>query len=398
MARFLIVSDLHAFIGSLSDRSPSQMALGTPTSEGLVLLEDCLQVVRDRFGSVDAVLVAGDLSDRASGDALRALWPELGKLAEGLQAKLYATAGNHDYDSRDNGSGNPKGDLLDLEPPFPFHSEAARLNYFAYDFAVDSQSDYVIVSINSAAQHGYRKGNVPEHVHGRITASTIKRLGLHIQAKVLPDIKIALIHHHVSQLPGLDHAEQSVVQDAQELHHRLESSGQWIIIHGHKHRPYVQRVSGNGDAPIAISAGSFSANLGGTTFAGQVQNQFHVIEVRSHPVEAPELTIAGTVYSWSFTGLAGSSWRVAGSSDALPGESGFGWKGSPASLAAAVADMLSDQKPSLSRAEVESVDPSMVFMTSRELQIMDDHLKSTHDANIIYDLQGRVQNIERRVA
>ncbi|KQM26860.1 hypothetical protein ASL10_04595 [Frigoribacterium sp. Leaf8] len=63
-----------------------------------------------------------------------------------------------------------------------------------------------------------------------------------------------------------------------------------------------------------------------------------------------------------------------------------------------MADMLSDQKPSLSRAEVESVDPSMVFMTSRELQIMDDHLKSTHDANIIYDLQGRVQNIERRVA
>ena len=394
VVRVLLISDLHAFMGDLVDSSPSLIALGTPSSPGVKLIDRCAAVVGEKFDRIDALLVAGDLTHQASGAALRTLWPLLVQLAERFGASLFATAGNHDYDSRDSKRGNPKGDLLDLEPPFPFLDEVTRQHYFAYDFALRAETHFAVLALNSAAQHGYRKGAVPEYTHGSITSSTTKRLASVLNNEVLPPIKILLIHHHVSQLPGLDHAETSMVQDAQELHHVLEETGQWLIVHGHKHRPYIQTVSGGGDAPIAFSSASFGANLGGTDFAGQVQNQFHVLELESAPADAPALALAGTAHSWSYSGTQSTGWHAAGPSDALPAETGFGWKGSVQSVAAALAASLTAEAPILQREHILEVDRSIRYMTSRDLSTLGVHLKKTHGVELVLHKNGTIQSIQ----
>jgi predicted phosphodiesterase len=326
--------------------------------EAVSLIDGCASIVQTRFARVDAVLVGGDLTDHAEPSALELAWKEVNALALRLDASLVATAGNHDYDSRGSVGFDPKGALIALEPPFPAGDAATRLHYFAYDFAVVQRDGFVVVTLNSAAQHGYSFGERHEYEHGRVLPRTIARIRAVLDTMTLPSVRILLVHHHVVQLPDLDTDEQSILTDADPLMRMLAEHGDWIVVHGHKHRPWMQYAAGGGDAPVVFSAGTFAANLGVGRFAAAVQKQFYVVEFNSREDLPTDLAIAGQVHAWNFDGFR---WVEAGAHDGYPGVSGFGWRTSTANLADRLHDLVVAERRA-TNSRLEEFEPRMLFL------------------------------------
>jgi predicted phosphodiesterase len=368
-ARFLVVSDLHAFIGEESDDAPSSLNFGTTSAAGPERLEACGDIVREKFGTVDAVLVAGDLTNKADPDSLRQVWEGLNALATSLQAKLIATAGNHDYDSRGAPGTTPRGNLLDLEPAFPFGSEQDKLQYFTYDYAVHSSDKFLILSVNSAAQHGYVKDIDVEYEHGRVTPRTTARIAARLSASCEePDLRLLLVHHHIRDLPQLDLEERSLLQGGQVLLDVLAEDGDWLVVHGHKHRGHLQTAGGATNAPLIFSAGSFAATPTGNRFAHAAPNQFYVLDFADSvsTVNAGVGPASGLLYAWTESGFG---WQPASASHEVPGVGGFGWRGSLVPLSRKLRELV-ERSPSRSlvwEAVVEA-EPVFEFLSPRDLR------------------------------
>lgn len=384
--RALVLSDLHAFEGEWSESSPSRMNFGAGSSRAQSRVTDCARAVTESFDDgIDVVLLGGDLSDRADPEGLLKVWELTQQLAESLDARLIATAGNHDYDSRGQLSANPRGNLVGLVPPFPSHSEAQKLQYFTYDFAIESNDQYVVVTINSAAQHGYSYAGGAEHEHGRIMPSTIDRIDKALEGLgALPSVKIVLVHHHVIQLPDFDTQERSIMVDSQDLISMLEKHGDWVIVHGHKHRPYLHYAQGFGSSPLVFSAGSFAANLG-FEFHEVTRCQFYVMELLQ-PTELDEhqLSLAGTVFSWTYD-LNSDRWVKAAVNDGLPARSGFGWHHSPHAMASSIAGWVAAGGGQLSGADLLSQEPKLNYLTPVDLENLTSALERK---NVVLSLNG----------
>ncbi len=73
---------------------------------------------------------------------------------------MLATIGNHDLDSRglEEETGDdfdPKGNVLLLDPPFPYDNNYRDNQYLARNFCITHSNDATFVNINSCAFHGY---------------------------------------------------------------------------------------------------------------------------------------------------------------------------------------------------------------------------------------------------
>lgn len=313
---------------------------------------------------VDIVLCAGDMTDRADEGPLSQVWADLHWLAQQLNAPLVATSGNHDYDSRASASSLPFKSLKSLDPPFPFGKESDTDRYFSRQHAIFSSPEVVVVSANSAAHHGYVKDGEPEHNFGRYDdtlADDIKEsLG---ELGELPPVKIFLTHHHLNQLPEFDTEERSSLVGHENVVRRLCEHGDWLIVHGHKHRGWIQYASGSGDSPPLLSASSYSADFGAGDFAAKVRHQFHVVEFASSSVDG--ITGAhGVVSTWTHDPRG---WKVSGKDEDLPGRSGFGWKTSVAGLASTFRDAVASRRI-LNRTDILDLEPRLQFLTFDDLR------------------------------
>ncbi|CAN5228098.1 hypothetical protein BH11ACT5_BH11ACT5_15720 [soil metagenome] len=331
----LVLSDLHAYVGESNDSSPSLMNFSGSSTIARDLFERCLQAILRQGLSVDVVLVGGDISNHADPEGLRQAWAEIHRIAGELGAVVIATAGNHDYDSRGQAGPSPKQNLLALEPPFPIGTEEGRQHYFSYDFAVVRTDAYVVATVNSAANHGYTYNGESEHQHGRILESTVDRLrGALDTLGTLPPVRVLLSHHHLVQLPDIDTAENSKLVGSDALLRSLNGYGDWLVVHGHKHRAWLQYAAGNADSPVLLSAAAFSAHWAGGEFESAIRKQFHIVEFHAHMQPAPSvgdsIPLAGVVRSWTYNGF---DWLVSSRNDVLSGVTGFGWRTSLSRLA-----------------------------------------------------------------
>ena len=246
--RILVLSDLHAINDSSALRTTAAMnyaQVGGP--RGLMNL--CLTQIRSSVPEgIDLILVAGDMTDKANEGPLAEVWADLQWISSELEAPLVATSGNHDYDSRATQDPLPTKSLMGLDPPFPFGTEADRNKYFAEQHAIYIDDTIVVVTANSAAHHGYVVDGSPEHEHGRYSSMLPALLARSLEAVPEgPTIRVFLTHHHMNQLPDFDFDERSASIGHEAVVRTLLQHGSWLVVHGHKHRGWLQYASGSGD-------------------------------------------------------------------------------------------------------------------------------------------------------
>lgn len=95
--------------------------------------------------------------------------------------------------------------------------------------------------INSSFLTGLkpRAGEEDEDQHGRVLNDQSERLKASLEKSPPTGHRLLLIHHHPVQLPLIDLQERSQIRDAELLLQALEEDGPWLVVHGHKHRPWL---------------------------------------------------------------------------------------------------------------------------------------------------------------
>jgi predicted phosphodiesterase len=368
----VVVSDLHATSKPPGDAAGSWLTTTTPrnpTDHPLVGLRKHLTDLPDE---VDLILCAGDICDKADEPALVMAWTDLVSIANDTGARLVATAGNHDLDSRLQHDLDPRGVLYDLEPPFPALDEVSRDEYWAKNYTIidgpPSHDDpsvrrWRVVTVNSSAFHGYTGAEGPELAHGRVSPRTSRRLQLDLEKRDPAHLNILLVHHHLEQLPHVDLADESKIRDGEQLAALLDATSPWVVIHGHKHRARILFAHGEGSSATIFAAGSMSAYPYGQVAAAGVTNQAYILRFADETVlEEYQLGVACEFTSISW--IPDRGWKLANSDFGLPGKGGFGWRADPKSLATKLRKALQTAKATkLSFADMLALEPRLRYLS-----------------------------------
>ncbi|GAA4723701.1 hypothetical protein GCM10023350_02440 [Nocardioides endophyticus] len=361
--RLLVLSDLHANTtvpdgGGAASLSFHGSAQGVDRMFGGIAPALAAAGVED----IDAVVVPGDLTDKCDPTALAGVWARLCGLSDELGAELLATAGNHDLQSRAADGSQPNSHLMALEPHFPIRDKLSHANYFAYHFVRTSVGEHTAVVLNSAALGGYSGPEGDEFRHGRVTADGMKRLRTELNDAPSSGVRLLVVHHHPVQLPNIDLNEKSAIRDAELLLEVMQDDGPWLVIHGHKHRPFIHYAPGGGGSAVLFSAGSFSAGLDGV-LAQSTKNQFYVIDVLDDEAsDAMGLGASGTFRAWSYSPMVGQAWVPSGVTDGLPARGGFGWRTDPTHLARRLIQFARDRNTDTSWEELTAFEPRLVHL------------------------------------
>lgn len=402
--RLLVLSDMHAYCGAARDKAPSSIQITGRDPEDVDVFNGCLVALKaSGVEQVDAVLCAGDMTDEADPEALERVWAFLNQVASALGARLIATTGNHDVDSRGRRGVDPRESLLDLQPLFPTGTEPGQQHYFTHHFCLDEIGETPILVLNSSAHHGMvhevvtqdgTPWNEHEYNHGRVTRATIAKISAALDAQTADRTSVMLTHHHPIQLPGSDASELSQMVDGAELLNALARHGQWLVIHGHKHRPFIHYAPGGGGSPVIVSVGSMGATMDGE-YEQAVENQIYLIELLSpSEADALHLGVAGTVRAWTREPWGRPAWREAAPQDALPALNGFGWRENPATVSRGIADWLGRQGGSATIQEVEQEFPALPYLIPSDLELTISHLERNRGCMVVRDTGGQVVRIE----
>lgn len=339
--RFLLLSDIHASSDDPSAwNAPSYVSsVSAVGSGGVEPLGDLLRLMNENDISPDFVLCAGDITNRAHPASLSYAWARLQDLAEKLGAKLIATVGNHDLDSRykDN-KFDPKGYAMALRPPLPVEDRNNYLEYWAENFTALQLDGLNIVVLNTAAYHGQGAEAAKEMEYGRISELTIALLKNRLTTLPEAKVNVLLCHHHPLKGDGGDSDTVGPTRGGEPLVEVLDDSNRpWIIIHGHKHVPDLFYGHGSGNSPVVMACASFSAQVNSDA-QNKNPNQVHLLTCDPDAASDHGMVSAGTVRSWTW--LPGVGWRPAQDQHGLPHQSGFGFRGDTGALVKSVDEYL----------------------------------------------------------
>lgn len=345
MKKFLLISDLHA-----SDEDPSSFSAPSyvssflpTTSSSLDPISELEKLIKSGEIQPDFILCPGDITNRSNTSAFTFAWNKLNALASMCSAKLIATVGNHDVDSRYKSNNfDPKGYVMSLTPKIPVEDRVKYLEFWAENFTIISENDCNIIILNTSAYHGNGVDSAREIEHGRISEMTLQLLANTIETLPLAGTNIVLCHHHPLRGDKGDIEYEGLTRGGEKLVELLDqSSNSWVIIHGHKHVPDMFYGQGNTNAPLIISCASFSAQVNADS-QNKNPNQFHYLVTDPSAANEHELNLAGTLYSWTWQ--PGIGWREAHRNfHGLPYVAGYGYKGSIKALAKKIDDYLTTE-------------------------------------------------------
>ncbi|WP_413708572.1 metallophosphoesterase family protein [Rhizobium sp. Rhizsp82] len=342
MKRFLLVSDLHATDEDPSSSSaPSYVSsYSASASARLDPISELEAVIRDEKLYPDYILCPGDITNRSNPRAFTYAWDRLNRLALSCGAKLIATVGNHDLDSRyKENKFDPRGYVMSIKPQIPVIERERFLEFWAENFTVISEPDCNIVVVNTAAYHGGGKEVAAEIEHGRISELTLLAIAEAIRAAPKADTNVLLCHHHPIKGDQGDVEFVGQTRGGEKLIELLEKArSSWILIHGHKHVPDIFYGHGGANAPIIVGCASFSAQVNADS-QNKNPNQFHFLVTDPVGARAEGLTTAGSLLSWTWQPGVGWSKPYRGVIG-LPHFAGFGFRGSVRVLVDRVNDLL----------------------------------------------------------
>jgi predicted MPP superfamily phosphohydrolase len=398
MARFLILSDIHACDEDpASSQAPSYVSsFNSAATARLDPLSDLKRVfVEDAF-KPDYILCAGDITNRSSPTAFNYAWGRLHGLAADLGAQLIATVGNHDLDSRFQANKfDPRGYAMSLAPTLPVADRLSYLEYWAQNFTVLKFDDCNVAALNTAAYHGIGKDIENEIEHGRISEVTLEKLEHELSQLDPRPTNILLCHHHPIRGDHGDHDLIGLTRGGEKLVDILgRASSPWIIVHGHKHVPDLFYGHGGGsNAPVVLGSASFSAQVNRDA-QNKNPNQVHLLITDPAGAAQEGLTYAGSVLSWTWQ--AGVGWSKAQGAQGLPHVTGFGYKASIDVLAQKLDDQLTaDSRNHLSWNDAVGAVPSISRLVPTDFRSFREALRKL-GLTILSDEDGAYAQIGRR--
>lgn len=191
--RFLVISDLHCHE---IDRLPQESYLlagqgRTPSSMHPV--QALIELAGHEGLTADALLLAGDLTNRISQVGLDHGWGLVQEIARRFEATaIVATWGNHDVDSRKSHGSDPFKLPRNLHPSYPVESDAERTRYLAHGVGITTIRGVDIVSLNSAIDHT----DETQAKRGQYGPDRIDELGRILSRHHTGNAKVAILHHH----------------------------------------------------------------------------------------------------------------------------------------------------------------------------------------------------------
>lgn len=334
MPTFLVLSDIHA-----SDEDPSSSkapsyvsSFNSAAAAKTDPIADLVRLCTESDISPDYLLCAGDITNRSSPPSFTYVWTKLNDAAKAINARLIATVGNHDLDSRyQSNKQDPRGYAMSLRPWIPVDKRINYLEYWAQHFTLLQEPDCNIVVLNTAAYHGGGEDVKKEIEHGRISDITIDLIRSAIAGAEPRDTNILLCHHHPIGTEQSDKNLDGATRGGDKLVGLLnESSHPWLIIHGHKHVPELFYGQGGANSPVVLACASFSAQVNADA-QNKNPNQVHLVSTDPVQASALSLACAGAVKSWTWQ--PGVGWVKAYGKLGMPHVSGFGYRSSISQLA-----------------------------------------------------------------
>lgn len=390
-----VVSDLHAYVPPATP-APSFIATdASPEDKSQNPIPALKQLIKQQELSADFLFCCGDMGDKANPTATTYAWSQVHDLADSLgSARVIATSGNHDLDSRfQHNDYDAKGVLQGLHPPFPLGDNSQNDYYWSRNFVIVEDTLARIVVLNSSAYHGAAKeGAPPEYLHGRVSERTLHQLSDRLDSAPSTGPNILLCHHHPLRHDRVPTDDYSEMQGGDQLLELLSSSadGRWLIVHGHKHFPRVTYAPGGGNAPVVFAAGSLaSMNL---LHGANLSNQFYLLEIEKDPTKV-DLDIAGTFRAWDWS--FGHGWIPARSPGSLPERGGFGYAPTAASVKGTITAALGTANFATWE-ELLAHDPRLSFVTPEDLDQLGRNLSKNHGIQIERDATGLVREVSKK--
>ena len=407
MLKVLVISDIHAYSKKQpKGREPSYVNYVSPTTDpSKNPVQGLRHLIHIRQVAVpDLVLCGGDLGHQADPNAIEQVWTSLQSLKAEFQiSELVSTTGNHDVDSRyKENKFDPRGFLKQLEPSFPFSrlDESGRsfLEYWANHFVIRSSDKYRLLIIDSTAFHGGGDTSTPEFVHGRISEYTIALIKERLNAELAqmaspPKINICLVHHHMQDDANEATADVSVMKGGQLLVKLLSNPryGNWVIVHGHRHRSMLYWGGTDTSGPLILSAGAFGATRE-YDYDNPSPNQFHMLNFELAPPADLSPLLVGTMESWTWSPPIG--WVQATSGAGLPGHAGFGFREQIPTLAAKVAALVDDIPQRW--AHLTGRMPQLRYLIPADLQALLENLREFYGLHTELSINGLPFELARR--
>jgi predicted phosphodiesterase len=301
----------------------------------------------------DALLVPGDLANKACQEGFSQAWDLCAELGRVLKVRMVVpTLGNHDVDCMNLLKHNdPFYVARNLRPGFPFKDKQKTSEFFSDGCCILRVSDAAeVVVLNSVIDHHDEQSAK----RGTYNLSRVTSLKQALRARPAP-IRVAMLHHHPTLHMGPYFKDTDVIEGGDQLLDALRERGCRFVIHGHRHHASLKI-----DDSLAIfAAGSFSANLG--EFGTTMGNLFHEVHLQTqHSTEWP---IRGQIRSWHYQTTKG--WVLASSKfSGFPHLAGFGRRTSLDSIVGALETLKSGNIRELfSHSSVLEAAPDIAYLT-----------------------------------
>lgn len=406
--RIAVLSDLHFIDGRKTGTNKSSWltidATGQPES---ALWDDLIDLVSQESLTCDILLCPGDITTYADEIGLKVAWKNLIDLGKKMDVKMVAVAtGNHDVQSRPDDTSNKTSsletatDLFEnlkrLSPPYPiyfpkskpdYENHLNRIHYFGADYLlIDEHEEFRVIVFNSCARHTTEP---KEYERGRIAESSLNWIKENLAEidKIDNKINIFLCHHHpISHKQG--HSGQyDFMANGQDLLDALSLTGDWLVIHGHKHQArIVYGTSSHSKAPTIFAAGTLSSH---TKISTGFRNQFYIVDIvytRKRPKK-----LRGTLSVWNWN--QGYRWTEARSFyDGVFSGVGFGEKNIE-DIAIKVETIL-ETEIHQEWSDTTKAIPEIRFITPDDLKLLQRYLNEVNIEMLIRD--GIIKSVSRR--
>lgn len=276
--KIAILSDLHCHP---SGTNPANTVL---FSDGLRLpskehpVENLIDLINDELLNVDILMCPGDFAHQADRQGLLSGWYFVNEIAKAFgNIPIISTIGNHDVDSRNNNNTYSFHDIKKIGKNFPLESKYLD-SFWGNGYSIIDESDYIVLVINSCHFHTHNDGSVIGH--GEIDSSQIEMIENSISKYKDDDrIKILLLHHHPVQHERFELGETDFLKNGENLMKIVAETNFDIVIHGHKHDPWLRYYlpkTVDYKLPV-LSSGSFSAT--NQKLYAEIGNYFHVLDL-----------------------------------------------------------------------------------------------------------------------
>ncbi len=348
-----------------------------------------INYIKENRLRADIAICCGDLGDKADPEAANIAWKAFQALAKSLHAKeIFATAGNHDLDSRHlHNDYDARGHLQSLSPLFPVNKAKEFDRYWSRHFYLRYFQDFRILNINSSAYHGYKD---EERGHGRISEKTLDAIESALNASEDRIINLLICHHPLQSQSELLQGEGDHVMGGDDLVYLLsEKLGQdWLMVYGHKHFPRLQYGRGTANQPVMLSSGTISA-VPYAMYGSDAKNQVHLIDFDISYIK--EHGLHGIVRSLEWNLQA--RWHIPRGNGGLGGATGFGYRASIPDIASEISKVVT---PKARWEEIVDQLQAIQFVPRETIERVIERLDAVHSIGAVYDRHGNLFELARK--